>query len=116
MSILVKGITMPTYDYIDIRIFQHGKAEINKIRTATRWDGTPAFYKTLDVVELPPHGDLIDRDAALYALCEAVHKTDAGIPCANQIVSCTWGKTRVQDYAEKILVIPTIIEAEEVFR
>ena len=63
MSILIKGIEMPTHDYIDIRIFPHGKAEINKIRTATRVNGTPAFYKTLDVVELPPHGDLIDRDA-----------------------------------------------------
>ena len=62
MSILIKGITIPTYDYIDIRIFPHGKAEINKIRTATRTDGTPAFYKTFDVVELPPHGRLIDAD------------------------------------------------------
>ena len=53
MSILIKGITMPTHDYIDIRIFPHGKAEINKILTATRADGIPAFCKTLDVVELP---------------------------------------------------------------
>lgn len=68
---------------------------------------------TAHAVELPQHGDLIDREAALYALCEAVHKTDAEIPCRNQIVSCTWKETRTQEYAEKILALPTIIEAEE---
>ena len=68
MSILVKGITMPTYDYIDIRIFQHGKAEINKIRTATRADGTPAFYKTFDVVELPPSANVKERKTGKWVL------------------------------------------------
>ena len=100
MSILIKGITIPTHDYIDIRIFPHGKAEINKIRTATRADGTPAFYKTFDVVELPPHGDLIDRDAL---------KVDDG-----WLDNQDGTQTHIQFvYANVIINAPIIIEAEE---
>ena len=68
MSILIKGIMMPTYDYIDIRIFPHGKAEINKIRTATRADGSPAFYNTFDVVELPPSANVEERKTGKWVL------------------------------------------------
>lgn len=50
--------------------------------------------------------DYISREAALQALCEAVHADDEYIPCRNQIMSCQWKGTRIQEYAEKILAIP----------
>ena len=50
--------------------------------------------------------DHISREAALQALCEAVHVDDGSIPCRNQIVSCQWKGTRIQEYAKMILAIP----------
>lgn len=50
--------------------------------------------------------EYIEREAALQALCEAVHAKDGNIPCRNQLVSCLWAGTRTQEYAEKILAIP----------
>lgn len=46
--------------------------------------------------------DLISRQAAIKALCKAVHREDETIPCPNQTVSCLWEKTRVCDYAREI--------------
>ena len=109
MSILIKGMEMPQDIREAIIITRDGKAR--RIR-AGRIIIEGSVEETNVAFELPPHGDLIDREAALYALCEAVHNVDGEIPCANQIVSCTWKKTRVQEFAEKILAIPTIIEEE----
>lgn len=53
-------------------------------------------------------GDAISREEALQALCKAVHKNDDTIPCSNQRVSCLWNKTKVQDYAEEILNLPSV--------
>lgn len=49
--------------------------------------------------------DYIKREDALFALCSTVHCGEE-VPCRNQIVSCQWNATRVQDYAESILLIP----------
>lgn len=57
-------------------------------------------YKRL--LEQEPCEDVIRREDALQALCNAVHKNDDTIPCPNQRVSCLWSKTKVQDYAEEI--------------
>lgn len=50
--------------------------------------------------------DYIKREDALLALCSTVHLGEE-VPCRNQIVSCQWNATRVQDYAESILAIPS---------
>ena len=50
--------------------------------------------------------EYIEREAALQALCEAVHAKDGNTPCRNQLVSCLWTGTRTQEYADKILAIP----------
>lgn len=51
--------------------------------------------------------DYISREAALQALCKAVHKKDGcEPPCRNQIVSCLWSKTKTSEYAEEILKVP----------
>ena len=55
-----------------------------------------------------PCEDVIRREDALQALCKAVHKNDDTIPCSNQIVSCLWSKTKVQDYAREIWKLPPV--------
>lgn len=59
-------------------------------------------------LEQQPCDDCISREDALQALCKAVHKNDDTIPCPNQRVSCLWDKTKVQDYAEEILKLPSV--------
>ena len=51
--------------------------------------------------------DLIRRQAAIRALCKAVHKDDDTIPCDNQAVSCLLSKTRVCDFAREIYRVPS---------
>ena len=50
--------------------------------------------------------DYIRRGDALDALCFTVHFGKIG-PCRNQIISCRWNATSVQDYADSILSIPS---------
>ena len=63
MGIYIKGMEMPKTDFVDIRIFPNGKAENARLSTATMSIGTNPYYKTFNVVEVPPHGRLIDADA-----------------------------------------------------
>lgn len=62
----------------------------------------------IEALEHKPCEDAISREDALQALCKAVHKNDDTIPCRNQIVSCLWDKTKVQDYAKEILKLPSV--------
>ena len=59
MSILIKGMEMPKDSYVAVKIFPDGRVDtipyVQSIRTELI-DGTKA-------VSIPPHGDLIDRDA-----------------------------------------------------
>ena len=78
--------------YVDVRIFADGRAT-----TAT---GERPFYREMDVIELPPHGDLIDRDAL------KVDFLDRGIE-----------GIQMDDFSELQQTIddaPTVIEASEV--
>lgn len=54
MSVIIMGMDMPKDGYIDVRVFAEGHANI-----AT---GEPPFYKEMPAIEVPPHGDLIDRN------------------------------------------------------
>ena len=61
MSVIVKGIfgkemQMPQEGYVDIRLHFKG----GRIECATMQTGNPPYYATFKVVELPPHGRLID--------------------------------------------------------
>lgn len=67
-----------------------------------------AYKMTIKALEQQFCEDAINRKDALQALCKAVHKNDDTIPCSNQIVSCLWDKTKVQDYAEEILKLPSV--------
>lgn len=66
------------------------------------------FLEVKAEAEKEPCEDAIRREDALQALCKAVHKNDDTIPCSNQIVSCLWSKTKVQDYAREIYKLPSI--------
>ena len=60
MSVLIKGMKMPQSGYVDVRIFAEGHANI-----AVAYK---PFYEELPVIEIPPHGRLIDADAFLETL------------------------------------------------
>lgn len=61
MSIYIRGLDIPQKDFIDVRIWPNGKAEMGRIKTATDSTGGPAYYRTYDVQRVPPHMGLIDR-------------------------------------------------------
>jgi hypothetical protein len=63
MNILIKDIfgkerPMPQDGYIDIRLHFYS----GRIESATMQTGTSPFYAMFKVVEVPPHGRLIDAD------------------------------------------------------
>jgi hypothetical protein len=80
----------------------------NERRQLAEWLKELKIYK-----EQQPCKDVISREDALKALCQAVHKNDDNIPCPNQRVSCLWNKTKVQDYAEEILKLPSVIPQQK---
>lgn len=68
-DILIKNMEIPKdYKYVDVRIFCDG--------TATTASAEEPFYKKMDVVEVPPHGRLIDADA--LEKCGEIVKQDQG--------------------------------------
>lgn len=55
MSVIIRGMKMPTERaWVDVRIFRDGTAIVTEER---------ARRINRQAIELPPHGDLIDRDA-----------------------------------------------------
>lgn len=69
MGVYIKGMEMPTEGFVEILIRDDGT--VQQTGQSNRFNGmdyytpyigeTPAIYKAIPV---PPHGDLIDRDAA----------------------------------------------------
>ena len=59
MSLLIEKMIMPEQGAYEARlvVFKEGKASLSIV--------TGNVITTYDVSELPPHGDLIDRDALL---------------------------------------------------
>ena len=54
-GIYIKDIAVPKSGYVDVRIFHDGRA--------TTQTGEHPFYREMDVLEILPHGRLIDADA-----------------------------------------------------
>lgn len=71
MSILIKGMEMPKEgDWISVNIFHSGKCFVQS------WCGMDFnFAAKLTAVPVPPHGDLIERNA-LFKKCEFVCTDD----------------------------------------
>ena len=93
MSILIKGMKMPEKGYVDVRIFAEGHANIAA--------GEAPFFKELPTIEIPPHGDLIDRDE----LDDWVYAIPIFTSDENPDV---WKVIRLDDIDNA----PTVIEAE----
>lgn len=92
MSILIKGMEMPTSGELLVIITPNGEVRYKK-SVASTWDRTT-------VVPVPPHGDLIDR--------KAIYLTDFEIAMCNGNY-----KEGMKMLLEKIESAPTIIPAEE---
>lgn len=85
-GIYIKDVAVPKSGYVDVRIFHDSRA--------TTQTGEHPFYREMDVLEIPPHGRLIDADELKTAF-----------PC------CTSVKTGC--VRATINNAPTIIPAEE---
>ena len=104
MSVIVKGIKLPKNErYVDIRIFADGRAT-----TAT---GERPFYREMDVIELPPHGRLVDADRMIKDIKAQLHivrmlgyKEPVMDEIANEIEN---------GFMQEIANAPTVLEAEE---
>ena len=91
MSILIKDMNMPTrcadcpmcYDFISCQLEGKAFGEIDCIEIRADW---------CPLIELPPHGDLIDRDAVLEILSD---------------------KNAAWDGYVKVKALPIVIESEE---
>ena len=99
MSILIKGVGMPKQgECIDIVIFD---------------DGTAVFYdddkKIGEAVELPDHGDLIERDALMTRLGMAMDCED----CPNRTALYFCGLPRdVMEVCDELENTPVVIPEE----
>lgn len=100
MSILIKGMEMPTrcadcpmcYDYIRCRLLQESFGEFDCVEY--RWECCP-------LIEVPKHGRLIDADALNDMINRSYPMTDR-VDVHNGYAICQ----------ELIKSLPTIIESE----
>lgn len=98
MSVIIKGVALPTSrEWVDVRIYYDGKAIVT---------GERANRTEHEAVELPPHGDLIDRDAFMkkdVPFNGHWDENDGRFHC--------YPPTYMQA-VDDIMAAPTIIEAE----
>ena len=97
MSILIKGIEMPKDRPVRIDLYPNGKALL--FTTASEW------VTEHTVIELPPHGRIIDADA-VYKRLQKQAMTFWGISGDPRY-------TITLEIMDAIRFAPTIIEAEE---
>ena len=99
MSVLIKGMEMPTEGYIDVRIKCNG--------TASFAIANNPYFKAVEAVPIPPHGRLIDADALIEKVIAKYlkHERKGELVFAAAEIK--------QDICDLISDAPTIIEAEE---
>lgn len=99
MSLIIHGMKLPKEGRITIEIGSDGA-----VYSVTKKDIWGEKYESgFPAYEIPPHGDLIDRDALINSLCCDVFEEEWG----GKISRCGFSR-------EKIREQPTIIEAEGV--
>lgn len=118
MSVIVKGIfgkdmPMPQEGYVDIRL--HFKC--GRIECATMPIGNPPYYATFKVVELPPHGRLIDADKFAETLKEVSIRQGYDKLFSDNILSVgdvfdAIAVDLMGEGLDKYKLAPTVIEAE----
>ena len=106
MAVLIMGMEMPKEpdELIEIAIFGDGKV----IQTGESWrnpENGKCYYATttpenfFNAVTVPPHGDLIDRDAAAEKIWD-----DMRFPC---------NLANAQFFVNELREMPTIIPADQ---
>ena len=95
--ILIKGVEMPTDHPMWIVVHSDGTVEANEVSQSR-----PVGWQTLRnaAVPVPPHGDLIERDALEQE-------------CQKRLLVCTDQFQRPYEMTRAIALAPAIIEAEE---
>lgn len=98
MSILIKGIDMPKYESLTIKILPSGAVR----------DQYGRYDKRVEAVEVPKHGRLIDADALRAGMYHEAFETDSEL---QRWDSGCW--VRYKMFENHMDNAPTIIEAEE---
>lgn len=100
MSVLLKGLTMPRDgERLKVWVYANGQVIVDK-RT---------YYEEYEAVELPDHGDLIDRDA----LRNEMRLSESCSRCERDAYRCQYyEEMTVMDVCERIDDAPVVIPAE----
>lgn len=100
MSVLLKGLAMPRDgERLKVWIVANGQVIVDK-RT---------YYEEYEAVELPEHGDLIDRDALMIRLGMAMDCED----CPNRTALYFCGLLReMTEVCDELESAPVVIQAE----
>lgn len=108
MSILIKSMKMPSScweckleQFIDCDVFQ-GITSASEYRDKR--------YANCPIIELPPHGRLIDADALKAVVCEALKK--ALDNDSVNLFGAVLAEFVARGFTDEIENAPTIIEAE----
>lgn len=124
MSIIVKGMKMPENchecEFVDIL----PTCPCNKMADDDFWNNVSLAierHKDCPFLVVPPHGDLIDRDALIEDLerqCKEVFRIDAVSPddywiTRNEAYNEALWKSWVESFGEYLKTRPTIIERED---
>ena len=108
MSILITGIDMPTKgNPIIVSIYPDGTAE---------WE---AKHKKGTAVPVPPHGDLIDRDALRESFRESIkecHKWADEVEGGEMYARVSQSLGTFVECSLRVKAAPTIIPAEETLK
>ena len=101
MSILIKGMEMPTQEEAQIAVIcPNGYVAL--------YDAKASFIGDYKAISIPPHGRLIDADALRQAMYHEAFETDS--PMQKWDSGC-WIRYKMFERTEE--TAPTIIPAEE---
>lgn len=103
MSILIRGMEMPIEKSRIIQIYPDG--------TVRRLDGS-IFNSHFEAVPVPPHGELIDRDALADDFRGFIATYD-GCPFSQLSIPDKARRDELQAVLAEVINAPTIIPAEE---
>lgn len=100
MSVLIKGLKMPKGDEaLVVCINSNGTVD----EPNWQWDYT--LIRGAEAVELPDHGDLIDREYALGSACSGIIRTLPTTEAGEDWI-------RVEEVRQSLKSVPAVIPAE----
>ena len=108
MSILIRGMEMPLYCDTDCPGIRFRVCPIKELGEALMYRYEEIRHPDCPIVEVPPHGRLIDAEAFIKEECNSCDGACESIPCdcLNCAADCRC------DFMKDIADAPTIIQAE----